>query len=83
LEFETNVGDLASVLKVEKRKHSVVQEELRDQEAVGLVNRYKYKGLWPCTDMELKSMCHPVNGFSFVSTDQSQLIDSFFEGIYS
>jgi cleavage stimulation factor subunit 3 len=59
LEFETNVGDLASVLKVEKRKHSVVQEELRDQEAVGLVNRYKYKGLWPCTDMELKSMCHP------------------------
>ena len=30
LEFETNVGDLASVLKVEKRNRSVVQEVSSD-----------------------------------------------------
>ncbi|XP_062507922.1 cleavage stimulation factor subunit 3-like isoform X2 [Corticium candelabrum] len=60
LEFETNVGDLASVLKVEKRRSSFsAKEELRDQEAINLVDRYKYMGLWPCKDIELRSMSHP------------------------
>ena len=61
VEFESGVGDLASLIKVERRRAATVKnEEARSKDAVMLVDRYKYLDLMPCSDVELKLMGHPV-----------------------
>ncbi|XP_013416686.1 cleavage stimulation factor subunit 3 isoform X2 [Lingula anatina] len=58
LEFESNVGDLASVLKVEKRR-AVVLEKLKEfegKETAQLIDRYKYMDLFPCSQNELRAL---------------------------
>ena len=56
LEFECNVGDLASIVKVEKRRAYVLTKlkEFEGKDTAQLVDRYKFMDLYPCTSEELK-----------------------------
>jgi len=56
LQFESNVGDLATLVKVEKRRCSIFEEECKVKETSLLVDRYKYLDLYPCTTQELRAM---------------------------
>ncbi|XP_014227135.1 protein suppressor of forked [Trichogramma pretiosum] len=58
LEFESNIGDLASIVKVEKRRSAVLDKlkEFEGKETAQLVDRYKFLDLYPCTPIELKSI---------------------------
>ncbi|XP_073238338.1 cleavage stimulation factor subunit 3-like isoform X1 [Porites lutea] len=56
LDFEGTSGDLASLVKVEKRKLEEYKEELEGLETSLLVDRYKYLDLFPCSPLELKIM---------------------------
>ncbi|KAL5010433.1 hypothetical protein ScPMuIL_012738 [Solemya velum] len=55
LAFESQVGDLASILKVEKRRGQAIEkvQEFEGKETALLIDRYKYMQLFPCTQMEL------------------------------
>lgn len=56
LEFESNIGDLTSIVKVEKRRCAVLQgiKEFEGKETAQLVDRYKFLDLYPCSNAELK-----------------------------
>ncbi|GLV37008.1 suppressor of forked [Carabus blaptoides fortunei] len=58
LEFESNIGDLQSIVKVEKRRSAVLEKikEFQGKETAQLVDRYKFLDLYPCTSAELKSI---------------------------
>ncbi|XP_066998910.2 protein suppressor of forked isoform X2 [Anabrus simplex] len=58
LEFESNIGDLASIVKVEKRRSAVLGQikEFEGKETAQLVDRYKFLDLYPCTPGELKAI---------------------------
>lgn len=58
LEFESNIGDLASIVKVEKRRSAVLSQikEFEGKETAQLVDRYKFLDLYPCTPGELKAI---------------------------
>lgn len=68
LEFESNIGDLSSIVKVERRRSSVLEnlKEFEGKETAQLVDRYKFLDLFPCTETELKSI-----GYSPVSYKKS------------
>uniref|UniRef100_A0A183CKR1 mRNA guanylyltransferase n=1 Tax=Globodera pallida TaxID=36090 RepID=A0A183CKR1_GLOPA len=55
LEFESQVGDLTSVLKVDQRRRNV-NPEGEDRQALWLIDRYKFLHLTPCTTDQLKLM---------------------------
>ncbi|ALC49674.1 su-f- [Drosophila busckii] len=63
LEFESNIGDLSSILKVERRRSSVFEnlKEYEGKETAQLVDRYKFLDLYPCTSTELKSIGYAEN----------------------
>jgi len=64
LSFESNIGDLSSVIKVEKRRALVIQEITKtNSETAYLVDRYKFADLMPCSLAELKSI-----GYTFKSS---------------
>uniref|UniRef100_A0A2H1WFW9 SFRICE_002500 n=1 Tax=Spodoptera frugiperda TaxID=7108 RepID=A0A2H1WFW9_SPOFR len=58
LEFESNIGDLVSIVKVEKRRQAVLEKikEFEGKETAQLVDRYKFLDLYPCSIAELKSI---------------------------
>ncbi|CAB0001846.1 unnamed protein product [Nesidiocoris tenuis] len=58
LEFECNIGDLASIVKVEKRRSAVLGKiaEFEGKETAQLVDRYRFLDLYPCSISELKSI---------------------------
>ncbi|XP_014665029.1 PREDICTED: cleavage stimulation factor subunit 3-like [Priapulus caudatus] len=58
LRFETDVGDLASILKVERRRNAVIERlsALEGKETALLVDRYKFLDLYPCTGGELRAI---------------------------
>ncbi|XP_026322588.1 protein suppressor of forked [Hyposmocoma kahamanoa] len=58
LEFESNIGDLLSIVKVEKRRQAVLEKikEFEGKETAQLVDRYKFLDLYPCSIAELKSI---------------------------
>ena len=56
LEFESNVGDLASILKVEKRRAQVEAHQFEGKETAALIDRYKYIDLYPCSSVELRAL---------------------------
>ncbi|CAG5103469.1 Similar to su(f): Protein suppressor of forked (Drosophila melanogaster), partial [Cotesia congregata] len=62
LEFESNIGDLASIVKVEKRRSAVLEKlkEFEGKETAQLVDRYKFLDLYPCSTMELKSIGYHI-----------------------
>ncbi|CAH1799459.1 unnamed protein product [Owenia fusiformis] len=55
LEFETQIGDLASILKVEKRRAQLCEGKFGSETAL-LVDRYKYMDLYPCSNAELRAL---------------------------
>jgi cleavage stimulation factor subunit 3 len=58
LEFESNIGDLTSIVKVEKRRLAVLQgiKQFEGKETAQLVDRYKFLDLYPCSPSELRSV---------------------------
>lgn len=56
LEFECNVGDLSSMLKVERRRLEAFKKEYDQKTTCLLVDRYRFLDLFPCTPEELKSI---------------------------
>ncbi|XP_018329135.1 protein suppressor of forked isoform X2 [Agrilus planipennis] len=58
LEFESNIGDLHSIVKVERRRAEVLNKikEFEGKETAQLVDRYRFLDLYPCTAAELKSI---------------------------
>ena len=68
LEFECNVGDLASIVKVEKRRAHVLHklQEFEGKDTAQQVDRYKFMNLYPCTADELKAI-----GYRDISTHAS------------
>ncbi|XP_054724152.1 cleavage stimulation factor subunit 3-like [Uloborus diversus] len=77
LEFESNVGDLASILKVEKRRAAIIEQlkEFEGKETALLIDRYKFMDLYPCTVSELKSL-----GYKEIAKQHSSGIASSFLG---
>lgn len=64
LAFESNIGDLASILKVEKRRFTAFKEEYEGKETALLVDRYKFMDLYPCSASELKALGYKVRTFN-------------------
>lgn len=60
LAFESNIGDLASILKVERRRFLAFKEEYEGKETALLVDRYKFMDLYPCSTSELKALGYKV-----------------------
>ncbi|XP_076467376.1 cleavage stimulation factor subunit 3-like [Babylonia areolata] len=58
LAFESQVGDLASIVKVEKRRAQTIEkvQEYEGKETALLIDRYKYLDLLPCSDSELRAI---------------------------
>ncbi|KAJ8416258.1 hypothetical protein AAFF_G00382800 [Aldrovandia affinis] len=56
LAFESNIGDLASIMKVERRRFTAFKEEYEGKETALLVDRYKLMDLYPCSASELKAL---------------------------
>uniref|UniRef100_A0A8C6NQ50 Cleavage stimulation factor subunit 3 n=1 Tax=Nothobranchius furzeri TaxID=105023 RepID=A0A8C6NQ50_NOTFU len=56
LAFESNIGDLASILKVERRRFTAFRDEYEGKETALLVDRYKFMDLYPCSTSELKAL---------------------------
>lgn len=58
LAFESEVGDLASILKVEKRRSQAIEkiQEFEGKDTALLIDRYKYADLFPCSQSELKAL---------------------------
>lgn len=59
LKFECGVGDLASILKVDKKRqkfYETTQNANDWSETILLIDRYKYMDLLPCSQNELKSI---------------------------
>ena len=56
MEFESQVGDLTSVLKVDDRRREALKEQFEDKQALLLVDRYRFLNLAPCTHDQLRYM---------------------------
>ncbi|XP_056090141.1 cleavage stimulation factor subunit 3 [Siphateles boraxobius] len=69
LAFESNIGDLASILKVERRRFMAFKDEYEGKETALLVDRYKFMDLYPCSPCELKAL-----GYKDVSRAKYALI---------
>ncbi|XP_017952817.1 cleavage stimulation factor subunit 3-like isoform X1 [Xenopus tropicalis] len=56
LALESNIGDVASILKVGKRRHTAFKEGYEGKETALLVDRYTFMDLYPCSTSELKAL---------------------------
>ena len=70
LKFESQVGDLASIKKVENRRLALATElhELEGRETLFLIDRYKFLNVSPCSMDELKLLGYRDNHSSNSST---------------
>ncbi|CAF3573294.1 unnamed protein product, partial [Rotaria sp. Silwood2] len=76
LKFESQVGDLQSIKKVEKRRLKIYSElnELEGRETLLLVDRYKFLNLLPCSIDELKLLGYKdLSHMNLSSTNTSLL----------
>lgn len=62
LEFESHVGDLSSILKVDQRRREALKEQCREMQTLLLIDRYKFLDLVPCTNDQLRLMGYSVSG---------------------
>jgi cleavage stimulation factor subunit 3 len=56
LEFEANIGDLTSIVKVEKRRAQSFGSDAEGKETALLIDRYKYIDLFPLSSSEIKAV---------------------------
>jgi cleavage stimulation factor subunit 3 len=63
LKFESQVGDLQSIKKVEKRRLMIYSDlnEIEGRESLLLIDRYKFLNLLPCSNDELKLLGYKDN----------------------
>jgi len=73
LQFESHVGDLASILKVERRRLQALEglKEFQSHETALLIDRYKFMELFPCSDPELKSIGYRDISRQLLSSSQT------------
>ena len=60
LEFESQVGDLASVLKVDQRRRDALKDSYGEMQTLLLIDRYRFLNLVPCTNDQLRLMGYSV-----------------------
>jgi len=78
LEFESNIGDLSSVVKVEKRRAQILEKFYKtSSETSWLVDRYKFMDLLPCSSQELKSIGYLSNINSNSAQTGTQVSQNF------
>uniref|UniRef100_A0A7N6BST5 Cleavage stimulation factor subunit 3 n=1 Tax=Anabas testudineus TaxID=64144 RepID=A0A7N6BST5_ANATE len=70
LAFESNIGDLASILKVERRRFTAFKDEYEGKETALLVDRYKFMDLYPCSTSELKALGYKLDKSNFTHCSQ-------------
>uniref|UniRef100_A0A0N5AIR5 Suf domain-containing protein n=1 Tax=Syphacia muris TaxID=451379 RepID=A0A0N5AIR5_9BILA len=63
LDFESQVGDLASVLKVDQRRRDALKESYGEMQTLLLIDRYRFLNLVPCTNEQLRLMGYSVSTF--------------------
>uniref|UniRef100_H2YS46 Suppressor of forked domain-containing protein n=1 Tax=Ciona savignyi TaxID=51511 RepID=H2YS46_CIOSA len=56
LEFECNVGDLSSLLKVESRRQDAFKSEYEGKSTCLLIDRYRFLDLYPCPTDILRAL---------------------------
>lgn len=56
LEFESQVGDLASILKVDQRRRDALKDHYGEMQTLLLIDRYRFLNLVPCTNDQLRLM---------------------------
>uniref|UniRef100_A0A7E4VB61 Suf domain-containing protein n=1 Tax=Panagrellus redivivus TaxID=6233 RepID=A0A7E4VB61_PANRE len=56
LDLETQVGDAASLRKVDHARRQALNEAYDDRQALFLVDRFKFLNLWPCSEDQMKLM---------------------------
>ncbi|VDK73511.1 unnamed protein product [Litomosoides sigmodontis] len=56
MEFESHVGDLSSILKVDHRRREALKEQYGEMQTLLLIDRYKFLDLVPCTNDQLRLM---------------------------
>ncbi|CAK8683477.1 unnamed protein product [Clavelina lepadiformis] len=56
LEFECNVGDLSSLLKVENRRLEAFKADFEGKTTCLLVDRYRFLDMYPCSAEHLKAL---------------------------
>jgi cleavage stimulation factor subunit 3 len=81
LKFECAVGDLASILKVDKKRQKVFESMQNGElnECTLMVDRYKYFDLLPCNQNELKAIGYkdiPVKLATVSSSGQQSSINN-------
>ncbi|EDV26461.1 uncharacterized protein TRIADDRAFT_21977, partial [Trichoplax adhaerens] len=76
LDFETNNGDLASLLKVEQRRNHINLEEYKGHQTALLVDRYKFRDLYPCSTSELRAMGYKIASLNNVIVQQKVNVEN-------
>eukprot|EP00795_Rhopilema_esculentum_P005315 gene5315-484_t len=61
LQFESQYGDLASIIKIDRRISAICTETFDDNETLSLLDRYRYLDLLPCSANELGCMGYKAN----------------------
>jgi cleavage stimulation factor subunit 3 len=76
LKFESQVGDLQSIKKVEKRRLALYSDlhELEGRETLLLVDRYKFLSLLPCSTDELKLLGYKETSNTNLSLNNTPLL---------
>lgn len=87
LEFEANIGDLASATKVEKRRTLAFDKTSSSKprsETSWLIDRYRFIDLFPCSVTELKAIGYDVTKSLTTSSAASDLLtQSLMNGVSS
>ncbi|CAF1144036.1 unnamed protein product [Adineta ricciae] len=78
LKFESQVGDLQSIKKVEKRRAALHADlnELEGQETLLLIDRYKFLNLLPCSTDELKFLGYNDTSQANLSATNPTLVNN-------
>ncbi|KAI6184025.1 Suf domain-containing protein [Aphelenchoides bicaudatus] len=76
LEFEVQVGDLTSILKVDNRRREALKDQFEDKQALLLVDRYRFFNLAPCTPEQLRYMGYSKQGRNVGLSNGLQLLPS-------
>ena len=78
LKFESQVGDLQSIKKVEKRRLTLYSDlnELEGRETLLLIDRYKFLNLLPCSNDELKLLGYKEMPHANLSSINTSLLGS-------
>ncbi|UYV69573.1 CSTF3 [Cordylochernes scorpioides] len=82
LEFESNIGDLNSIVKVEKRRTAVIGKikEFEGKDTALLIDRYKFMDLYPCTPCELRSLGYMELTKQHITTTSVKTEDAMMSG---